>query len=142
MTDNERDSYQERNLGQPAEDGPNRDLAPWFDAHPVTGHWPVDRDQFTQLDVPETLIDVTKGNEGLVVERLPCILQGGVVLRDSPIERLLTLGQAPAALPVRFHKRDGANQVDGHIAPSYSTQEILMRRQTVSPHYDVVWLNV
>ncbi|MGR8012155.1 hypothetical protein [Streptomyces hypolithicus] len=52
---------------------------PKLDAHLAADGWHLDRGQFDQIDALETLKDVTEGDEGLVVERLPGLLLGGVL---------------------------------------------------------------
>ncbi|MGW7045133.1 hypothetical protein ACWGDT_20955 [Streptomyces avermitilis] len=71
---------------------------PRSDDHLGADGRPLDRGQLDQIDVLETLKNVTGGDEGLVVERLPCLLQGGVLLGGPLIELLLAL--TPTLVPL------------------------------------------
>ncbi|MFD8177995.1 hypothetical protein [Streptomyces sp. NPDC059709] len=67
--------------------------------------WSLDRGRFDQIDVLEVLKNVAEGGEGLVVECLACLVQGGVHLGEPLIELLLTaLEQASAPPSVRFRE--------------------------------------
>ncbi|MFC8869420.1 hypothetical protein ACFUAC_17480 [Streptomyces sp. NPDC057148] len=80
--------------------------------------WSLDRGRLDQIDVLETLKNVAEGDEGLVVECLPCLLQGGVLLGDPLIELLLlALEQTSAPPSVRFRKPAHAGVVNGHVPP-------------------------
>jgi hypothetical protein len=80
--------------------------------------WSPDRGRFDHIDVLETLKNVPEGDEGLVVECLPCLLHDGVLLDDPLIELLLpALEQTSAPPPVRFRKPAHAGWVNGHVPP-------------------------
>ncbi|MFF5691702.1 hypothetical protein ACFY7N_13530 [Streptomyces albidoflavus] len=67
--------------------------------------------------VLHTPVDITGGKNSHVVEHLPCLTQGGGVLRSLPIELLSGLLQTLARLPIPADEPYGVDYIDGHIAP-------------------------
>ncbi|MDA4888394.1 hypothetical protein PFZ55_16005 [Streptomyces sp. MS2A] len=104
----------------------------------VVDRWPLDRGRFDQIDVLEVLKNVAEGGEGLVVECVACLLQGGVLHGEPLIELLLlALEQTSAPPSVRFRKPAHADWVNGHVLPLVIGSEILLPVETVLLRYDV-----
>ncbi|KUN18927.1 hypothetical protein AQJ11_32730 [Streptomyces corchorusii] len=69
-----------------------------INARLIVDSWAFTRGLFGQFHVPEPLKDVMKGDECLVVEQLPFLLQSGVLLGRSLRELLVALVQALTSL--------------------------------------------
>ncbi|MGW2025306.1 hypothetical protein [Streptomyces decoyicus] len=119
MANDERDAYAERaayqHLGSRRHSTSAR--PPKLDARLSVDGWPLDRGQLDQIDALETLENVTEGDEGLVVERLPRLQQDGMLLGRPLIKLLFALKQTLVPPSVRLREPDDVDYVDGHIAP-------------------------